>query len=183
MSTFSSLTVSLSLSLSQARVISHCGSLLSHQARSLSRLQSLTVWCRTQIVVALLAPVSITVSGLALSRARAPSLPSLSPEAEAVGPGTGHLRRTLSRYRLTVSPAPSLCSSLPEVEATGPGDSSLPPASFAQPEAGPNLLSYRDEELDAIILSACTAILHLKHLNDLNILENQAVVDNLRIAS
>ncbi|XLR32644.1 hypothetical protein S83_060544, partial [Arachis hypogaea] len=44
-------------------------------------------------------------------------------------------------------------------------------------------LSYRDEELDAIILSACTAILHLKHLNDLNILENQAVVDNLRIAS
>ncbi|XLS55721.1 hypothetical protein HN51_005476, partial [Arachis hypogaea] len=139
MSTFSSLTVSLSLSLSQARVISHCGSLLSHQARSLSRLQSLTVWCRTQIVVALLAPVSITVSGLALSRARAPSLPSLSPEAEAVGPGTGHLRRTLSRYRLTVSPAPSLCSSLPEVEATGPGDSSLPPASFAQPEAGPNL--------------------------------------------
>ncbi|QHN93949.1 uncharacterized protein DS421_17g597110 [Arachis hypogaea] len=63
------------------------------------------------------------------------------------------------------------------------GDSSLPPASFEQPEAGPNLLSYRDEELDAIILSACTAILHLKHLNDLNILENQAVVDNLRIAS
>ncbi|XLT73329.1 hypothetical protein HN873_029755 [Arachis hypogaea] len=70
-----------------------------------------------------------------------------------------------------------------EAEATGPGDSSLPPASFAQPEAGPNLLSYRDEELDAIILFACTTILHLKHLNDLNILENQAIVDNLRIAS
>ncbi|XLR44565.1 hypothetical protein S83_029225 [Arachis hypogaea] len=28
-----------------------------------------------------------------------------------------------------------------EAEATGPGDSSLPPASFAQPEAGPNLVS------------------------------------------
>nr|XP_025674282.1 uncharacterized protein LOC112775027 isoform X2 [Arachis hypogaea] len=76
-----------------------------------------------------------------LSRARAPSLPSLSPEAEAAGPGTGHLRRTLSRHRLSVSPAPSLRSSLPEAEATGPGDSSLPPASFAQPEAGPNLVS------------------------------------------
>ncbi|QHN75535.1 uncharacterized protein DS421_19g636140 [Arachis hypogaea] len=86
--------------------------------------------------------LSLTVAQRSsLSRARAPSLPSLSPEAEAAGPGTGHLRRTLSRHRLSVSPAPSLRSSLPEAEATGPGDSSLPPASFAQPEAGPNLVS------------------------------------------
>ncbi|QHN84625.1 uncharacterized protein DS421_16g530260 [Arachis hypogaea] len=117
-------------------------SLLSHPSSlPLSAPVSLTVWCRTQLVIALSAPVSITVSGLALSRARAPSLPSSSPEAEAAGPGTGRLRRTLSRHRLAVSLAPSLCSSLPEAEATGPGDSSSPPASFAQPEAGPNLVN------------------------------------------
>nr|XP_029143411.1 uncharacterized protein LOC112696826 [Arachis hypogaea] len=61
------------------------------------------------------------VSGLTLSRARAPSLPSSLPAAEAAGPGTGRRRCSLSRHRLAVSPAPSLCSSLPEAEAAGPG--------------------------------------------------------------
>ncbi|XP_015953881.1 uncharacterized protein LOC107478260 [Arachis duranensis] len=45
---------------------------------------------------------------LALSRARAPFLPSSSSAAEAAGPGTGHRRRSLSRHRLTLNPAPLL---------------------------------------------------------------------------
>ena len=43
--------------------------------------------------------------------------------------------------------------------------------------------SKRDEELDAIILSAQAVIFHLKQLNDLNRHGNQVVDDNLRIAS
>ncbi|XP_020966852.1 uncharacterized protein LOC107615812 [Arachis ipaensis] len=63
------------------------------------------------------------VSGLALSGARAPFLPSLSPVAEAAGLGTGRHLRSLSRHCLAVSPAPSLRSSSPAAGAAGPGAS------------------------------------------------------------
>ncbi|QHO39238.1 Transcription initiation factor TFIID subunit [Arachis hypogaea] len=82
---------------------------------------SLTVahWLSHSSSLPLSSPLSLTVSSLALSRARSPSLGSSSPAAEPAGPGTGRHHRSLSHHRLTLSRALSLRSSSAAAEPAG----------------------------------------------------------------
>ncbi|XP_057746172.1 uncharacterized protein LOC130965424 [Arachis stenosperma] len=104
-----SLFPQLQAPISSSNFVAHC--VLSRPSfLPLSVLVSLTVsGVVLKLIVALLVPVSFTVFGLALSRNRAPFLPSSSLAADAASPGIC-LRHSLSHHRLAVNPTPSFRS-------------------------------------------------------------------------
>ncbi|XLT83088.1 hypothetical protein HN873_004841 [Arachis hypogaea] len=152
----------------------------------LSALVSLTVSAVTlKLIIALLTPVSLTVSGLALSRDRAPFLPSSSLAADAAGPRIC-LRHSLSSHRLPVSPTPSFRSQLsrPPFTTIPLGDR----ANFLSPIASRLSLSRRyisnELEMSHEILSIeCTSSPELSKTTDSRSPQQPQVSERFDIAT